>query len=241
MVNVDEYTGPDKQKLIGYLQSFITPQRYAKFLEVIKNRTRFLTIVLEDIYQSHNASAVLRTCDCFGIQDVHIIENRNKYEVNPDVALGSSKWLNLITHSGPENNTVKCLTNLKKNGYRIIAATPHHISFTPETLPLDQKTALLFGTELTGLTREALDMADDYIKIPMVGFTESLNISVSVAIFLQTLAHRARSGPNPWQLTEEEQNDILLSWLQQSINKPEMLIRNFNEKEIIRKTSDKKF
>lgn len=225
MVNTDDYTGSTQGKRIACLQSFITPQRFARYQEVIANRTRFLTIVLEDIYQTHNASAVLRTCDCFGVQDVHIIENRNKYQVNPDVALGSSKWLNLITYSGTENNTVKCLGNLKKNGYQIIAATPHRNSYTPETLPLDKKTALLFGTELTGLTREALDLADDSVKIPMVGFTESLNISVSVAIFLQALAQRIRSGPVPWKLTEEEQNSILLHWLQQSVNIPETEVK----------------
>ncbi|MEI7982949.1 MAG: RNA methyltransferase, partial [Bacteroidota bacterium] len=178
------------------------------------------------------ASAVLRSCDCFGIQDVHIIENRNKYEVNPDVALGASKWLNLFRYSGFENNTVMCLKSLKQKGYRLVATSPHLNDFTPETLPLEKKTALLFGTELAGLTPAALDLADDFIKIPMVGFTESLNISVSAAIFLQTLTHRLRLSNVPWQLNKTEQDEIMLAWLRQSVNKSEVIIRELLKKEI---------
>ena len=214
-------------QLIAYLKQFVTEGRFQKFQEAIRFRTRHITIVLEDIFQSHNASAVLRTCDCFGIQDVHLIENRNKYEVNADVALGSSKWLDLIRYNGTGDYTNYCLTELKKQGYRIVATTPHKDGFIPETLPLGQKTALIFGTELTGLSPVSLQLADDFIRIPMVGFTESLNISVSAAIFIQALTNRLRSSNIPWQLSETEKNEILLKWLRQSINKSEMIVHDF--------------
>jgi tRNA (guanosine-2'-O-)-methyltransferase len=162
-----------KTKLLDYLETMITEQRKEKFGEILRNRTRFITIVLEDIFQPHNASAVLRTCDCFGIQDVHIIENRNRYEVNPDVALGSSKWLTLHKYNKAENNTAECLSRLKEEGYRIIATTPHKDDFTPQTLPIGSKFALVFGTELEGLTETAISMADGFVRIPMFGFTES--------------------------------------------------------------------
>jgi tRNA (guanosine-2'-O-)-methyltransferase len=217
-------------ELVVYLRQFVTAERFQKFTDIIRFRTRHLTIALEDIYQSHNASAVLRTCDCFGIQNVHIIENRNKYEVNPDVALGASKWLDLIRYNGTGNNTTACITELKNKGYRIVATTPHKNGFIPETLPLDQKTVLIFGTELAGLTPGALEMADDFIRIPMVGFTESLNISVSAAIFIQALTNRLRTSDYPWQLTDVEKNAILLNWLKQSIHKSEMIIGGFLEK-----------
>lgn len=201
-----------KRRLLEFLETMITENRKRKFGEIVANRTRYITIVLEDIFQPHNASAVLRTCDCFGIQDVHIVENRNKYEVNPDVALGASKWLSLHKYNTSENNTADCLNQLKNSGYQIIATTPHQDGHTPQSLPLDEKIALVFGTELDGLTKTAISLADGFVKIPMVGFTESLNISVSAAIFLHTLTGRLRNSDAHWRLTEEEEQDVLLEW-----------------------------
>lgn len=221
------YSLPDKQRILAHLLTFISENKQQKFREIIRFRTHHITIVLEDIYQPHNASAVLRTCECFGVQDVHIIENKNKYEVNPDVALGSAKWLNLIKYNQTENNTASCLTLLKKQGYQIVATTPHQDDFTPESFPLEKKFALLFGTELQGLTNEALLLADKFIRIPMVGFTESLNISVSAAILLYTLTGRLHTSEINWRLSEEEQTDTLISWAAAMIKKPDLLIRNF--------------
>lgn len=210
-----------------HLSRFVTPDRIEKFRRAISLRTRYITIALEDIYQSHNASAVLRTCDCFGIQDVHIIENRNKYQVNPDVALGSSKWLDIHKYNSREDNTVHCIERMKGEGYRIVATTPHDGAYTPETLPLGQKAALLFGTELEGLTPGALRLADDHIRIPMAGLTESLNISVSAAIFLHTLTVRLRSSDVAWQLSGTDSERIMLEWLRQSISRSDAIVRAF--------------
>lgn len=226
----DGFDASTHHQLIEYLRNFVTAERFNKFREVLLQRTRHLTIALEDIYQSHNASAVVRTCECFGIQDIHIIENRNKYEVNPDVALGSAKWLNLVHYDHPGDNTTICLNALKQKGYRLVATTPHKNDFTPETLPLDQKTALIFGTELAGLSPGALEMADDFVKIPMVGFTESLNISVSAAIFIQSITGRLRNSGIGWQLTPAEQSEIMVAWLKNSINRSEELVRDFYKK-----------
>jgi tRNA (guanosine-2'-O-)-methyltransferase len=225
-----ELTRIEKQQLLTYLEEFITPNKKGKFETLIRERTRHLTIVLEDIYQPHNASAVLRSCDCFGIQDVHIIENMNKYEVNPDVALGSSKWLTLIKYPAKEHNTAECLKNLKSSGYRIIATTPHQDDFTPETLPLEQKTALLFGTELAGLSEEAMAMADGYVRIPMYGFTESFNISVSAALLLYALSERLRKSDIPWHLTEDEMLDLRINWAKNVIKKSSLLEKQFLER-----------
>jgi len=233
MNTVNNLTAEVTNRLIDYMKGCITEERFRKFQQTIGLRTRHITLALEDIFQPHNASAVLRSCECFGIQDVHIIENRNKYEVNPDVALGSSKWLNMITYNGSENNTRSCLQNLREQGYRLVATTPHKNDFTPETLPLDQKTALIFGTELAGLTPVALEMADDFIKIPMVGFTESLNISVSAAIFIQSLTGRLRNSTIPWQLTSAEQSEIMLTWLRNSIKRSDIMVRNFLENDAV--------
>jgi tRNA (guanosine-2'-O-)-methyltransferase len=211
------------------LEEFISPKRLARIKKVLAQRTRYLTIVLEDIFQPHNASAVLRSCECFGIQNVHIIENRYQYEINPDIVLGASKWLHLSQYNEKEENTTSCLQKLKEKGYTLVATSPHEKEFTPANLPLDKPVALLFGTEQEGLTPQALNMADAFLTIPMAGFTESFNISVSAAICLYEITTRLRKSQVKWQLTETEENDLLHEWLKQSIKNPELLIERFLE------------
>lgn len=219
-----------KLKLLEHITAFITEDRRARFSEVLKHRTRHMTIILEDIFQPHNASAVLRSCDCFGVQDIHIIENRNKYEVNPDVALGSAKWLTLFKYNKTLSNTASCLQSLRGKGYRIVATTPHKDDFTPATLPIDKPFALLFGTELQGLSEEALNMADEFIRIPMFGFTESLNISVSAAILLHSLTLRLRNSEVPWALNPQEQTDILIRWAAATVSRSNVILSDFLKK-----------
>lgn len=217
--------------LIAFLEDFVTERRKNLFHKIIESRTRYLTIVLEDIYQSQNASAVLRTCDCFGIQDVHVIENRNEYTLNPDVTLGSDKWINLKIHNAGSRNTVDTLKELKSDGYRIVATTPHTDDVNLEDFNLKKgKTALLFGTELRGLSEEALSHADEFLKIPMHGFTESFNISVSAAIIIHQLSNELRKSDIKWQLSEDEKNEILIQWLKNTVKDPQGLIDKYNAK-----------
>ncbi len=217
------------KNLISHLSQFVNPGRLDTFLKVLANRTRYITVVLEDIYQSQNASAVLRTCDCLGIQDVHIIENKNKFQLNPDVVMGSSKWLNLSRYNNEGNNTESAIQKLKSDGYRIIATSPHRDDKNLDDFDLEGgKVALLFGTELKGLTDNAMEQADGYLKIPIVGFTESFNISVSAAIVLYQLTQKLRSNNINWELSELESDELLLNWLRKSIKKPELIEASFN-------------
>jgi len=216
------------KELIKYLAKFVTEERWQLMNRIIADRTRYLTVVLEDIFQPHNASAVLRTCDCFGVQDIHIIENRNKYTINPDVALGASKWLNLKKYNRNEENTVTCINELKAQGYRIVATTPHNNDVDLEAFDLTKgKLALMFGSELPGLTDVALENADEFLKIPMYGFTESFNISVSAAIVLHHLRWKLNQSGIKWQLNETEKDEILLNWLRQSIKRSEIVEKDF--------------
>jgi tRNA (guanosine-2'-O-)-methyltransferase len=214
-------------EILKHLLEFISENKRKKFDEIIRFRTRYLTIVLEDIYQPHNASAVLRSCDCFGIQDVHIIENSNKYEVNPDVALGSSKWLSMHKYNSAEHNTRACLNKLKSQGYRIVAATPHENGYLLDELPMDQKTALVFGTEMQGLTPIALEMSDAFVKIPMYGFTESFNISVSAALSLYHLTEKLRRSDIEWQLDKSDMLEVRLSWARQVVKNADLIESRF--------------
>ena len=214
--------------LIDYLSQFTTPRRFQLFKDVAANRTRYITTVLEDIYQPQNASAVLRTCDCLGIQDVHIIEERNRYKLNPDVELGSAQWLNLIRYNKPEGNTAAAIQSLKTNGYRIVATTPHEKNVSLDNFDLSRgKIALLFGTELKGLSQQAIDLSDEFLSIPMTGFTESFNISVSAAIITYSLIRELRESPIPWRLNEEDQKFLILDWLRKSIKSSEQLEKRF--------------
>ena len=218
-----------QEKLIEYLSQNVTERRYELINKNAELRTRYITVVLEDIFQPQNASAVLRTCDCFGLQDVHIIENENKYTLNPDVVMGASKWLNLHKYNKEKNNTVATINHLKKQGYRIVATTPHTNDVNLEELDLSKgKIALMFGSELPGLSDIALEHADEFMKIPMVGFTESFNISVSAAISLHHLTHKLRNSDINWQLSKEEMTELKLNWLRATIKKSELIEEKYH-------------
>lgn len=222
------------KELLQYLSSFVTENRLKRFDEVIAQRTRHITVVLEDIYQPHNAAAVLRSCDCFGIQDVHVIENQNKFEANPDVELGSAKWVTIHKYSKDPSTTLgvteQCIASLKRNGYKIVVTSPHKNDCSIEELDIVNKTALFFGTEMRGATPVAFEQADAFVKIPMVGFTESLNISVSAAVTLYTLTSRLKKSNVNWKLTDEEMTEVQLQWVKNSLPKSanaELLEREF--------------
>lgn len=214
-------TKEQKEELLEKLLSFITDHKNQLFDRVIEHRTRYLTVVLEDIYQPQNASAVLRTADCFGVQDVHIIENRNEYVINPEVTLGASKWLTLHRYSESENNTLEAIQKLKSEGYRIVATMPHSDDIMLSELDMNQKTALFFGTELLGLSEVVQEHADVFVKIPMYGFTESYNISVSAALCLQQLSNKMRKENKDWKLSKSELLDVKLDWARSVVKEAE--------------------
>ncbi len=222
-----------ENELVTFLSEHITDNRNALFDKVIEDRTKYISVVLEDIYQPHNASAVLRSCDCFGIQDVHIIENRNKYTVNQDVALGSSKWLNLNKYNTEENNTLTAIKLLKEQGYRIVATTPHTNDVELYDFDVSKgKSAIVFGTELTGISDIVKEEADEFLRIPMYGFTESFNISVSAALVLQHLAHQIRKQKVDWKLTREEKQLIKLQWLRATVKSAPLIEKEFFKRNI---------
>jgi tRNA (guanosine-2'-O-)-methyltransferase len=218
-----------EKDLIQYLSGFITTERFELFQKVLSQRTSYLTVVLEDIFQPQNASAVLRTCECLGIQHIHIIENRNKFTVDKEVVMGSVKWLNLHKYNQGKQNSLEAIQALKEKGYRIIATTPHrNDKFLPDFDLTKGKAAFVFGSELPGISQTILDEADEFLKIPMSGFTESFNISVSAAIVLFYLTQKLRDQDQfAWQLTDKEQDDIMLQWLRTTIKRSNLLEQQF--------------
>ena len=217
------FTKEELEKRISYYSELITAERLQKMNTVLRNRTRYISVALENIFQPHNASAVLRSCDAFGIQDVHIIENSNKFSSNSAVDMGTSQWLTLQRYRKEKNNTIHAIENLKDQGYRVVATSPHADDIDLEEFDVTKgKCVLLFGTELDGLTPEALAAADEYVKIPMYGFVESFNISVCVALTLHRLVLSLHKTKLDWHLSEHEQMTLLHKWLRNSIRKPEL-------------------
>lgn len=209
---------------------FLSENKQDLFHQIIEQRTRYATVVLEDLYQPHNTSAVMRSCDCFGIQDVHIIETSNKWSRSPDVERGSTQWINIHRYKERDkNNTLECIQTLKAKGYKIVATTPH-TEMTINTMPMDEPVALIFGTERTGVSDDVLENSDYHIKIPMYGFTESFNISVAAAICMHMFRERLATSDVKWQLSEEEKINTMLHWCSKTLDRYEKYEKVFLER-----------
>lgn len=220
-----------KKDFINYLVRFISPQKWERMKEVACSRTRSVTVVLENLSQDFNVSAAMRTIECFGLQDVYLIEEAKSRSVKRSISKGSEQWLNVTSYKGPlecdlaEESlaTKSCFDSLKAQGYKIIATTLHAQACSISEISVTDKVALVFGTETSGVSPYALNNADGYATIPMYGFTQSFNVAASVAISLYDLVERMRKFSPAWQLSEDEQIDLLYVWLKQAVRKSEIL------------------
>lgn len=212
-----------KKELIEYLETFLTPRRQDLFKQVLDERTRFLTVAIEDVGHLHNTSAVMRSCDAFGVQDVHVIEELKGKRIDREIAMGAQKWTSVKRYDSTKN----ALAKLKSEGYQIVATTPHHTAHKLEDFKLDKPTALFFGSEKDGLTETVIEAADEYIYIPTFGFTQSLNISVCAAILLQELTQRLRNSSLDWKLKPEDIEEIKTLWLKRNLKDYDALVAQF--------------
>ena len=203
--------------LVEYIKGFVFDERRKLFEAKIQERTQHLTILLENIFQGRNISASIRSADCFGIQDVHIIENDNIFNDDSEVSMGAEKWITTKRYNQNKHNSIEAIENLKSNGYQIIATTPHNADCDLYDLDITKKTALFFGAEVKGCSKETLTLADKRMKIPIYGFTESYNISVSVSLCLQHLTYKMRQSNMDWKLSLDQQEKVMLQWLRNSI------------------------
>lgn len=217
-----------ERALSEHLQEFLTQARKEKFAEILSNRTRKITVVLVDLFQEHNASAVLRSCEAFGIQDVHVVETIYKFTTKADIAMGTDRWLTIHRHRG-ENGLDECFEYLKENGYQTAATV-----LTDQSVPIQEvqpdshlPIALFFGTEKAGLPDEVIKRTDLKIHIPMYGFVESYNVSVAAALSLQTLTSTMRHNCEDWNLSSLEQEELWLNWTRKTIQSCEALEKRF--------------
>ncbi len=221
--------------LLQFLEEFVSEKRRETFHNVLSHRTRHVTLVLENIFHAHNASACLRTCDCFGVQDVHIVESQNSFKPNKEVSQGASKWLTIQRYTRAIKDskfdtaaTADCIQHLKQQGYRILATSPRQHSKPLQQVTVDQKTAIFFGAEQLGVSDFAISQADELIHIPMFGFTESFNISVAVALVFQHMIGWLKTSGRDWKISAAEQRALYDQWIRISLaNKLEPLCRRF--------------
>jgi len=210
-------------KLLEHLESYLTEHRKERFTEVLSQRTKYFTVATEDVYQLHNTSAVIRSCDVFGIQEVNIIEERNSKTIDREIAMGAQKWVDLNRYHSVKD----AISDLKLKGYQIVATTPHEKDAMLHDFDITKKSCFFFGRETEGLSQEVIDEADCFLKIPMVGFTESLNISVSAAIIIQHVTTKLKQSDIDWKLTEAEQQEKRLDWCKKTIKSYDEIIERF--------------
>ncbi|WCM42857.1 RNA methyltransferase [Flavobacterium sp. CBA20B-1] len=211
---------------LSYLEGFITKNRMLGFERVLAQRTNHFCVAVEDVYQLHNTSAVMRSCEVFGIQNLHIIEQKFSKTIDKQIAMGAEKWVDINSHSTTQN----CIDAIKQKGYQIVATTPHKDAFLLDDFDVTKPSAIFFGTEKDGLSPEIMDQADTFIKIPMCGFTESLNISVSAAIIINNITTRLKKTAINWQLTEEELLAKKIDWARKSIKDIDFITERFINK-----------
>jgi len=216
-----------RNKYLEFLKPFVSDHKKERITEVLAHRTRFITVVLEDIYQSQNASAVIRTCECMGVQDIHIVENRNSFRLNRDVVRGSAKWINLYRYQNKEKSIRECFDALQSKGYKLIGMSPGETNPGVTDFVPSEKIALVFGTELEGLSAYAQKNVHSMLRIPMFGFTESFNLSVSAALTLQHLLLKIRKSEMNWKLSRDEVEDLKAEWYRKSIRNGTKLEEEF--------------
>ena len=210
-------------ELLNYLEEFISENRKERFTEILSQRTNYITVAVEDVYQMHNTSAVVRSCESFGVQTAHLIEGKYGKRLDEEIAMGAQKWVDIKRYQ----NSKEAIDTLKNKGYKIVATSPHADSSLLQDFKLNGKTALFFGTEKNGLSDYVLENSDASLKIPMVGFTESLNISVSAAIILQHVTTQLKSSNIDWQLTEDELWERRLDWTKKSIKSIDDILKRY--------------
>ncbi|WP_248723833.1 RNA methyltransferase [Seonamhaeicola sp. ML3] len=211
------------EKLLAHLETYLTEHRKTRFNAVLQERTKHFTVATEDVYQLHNTSAVIRSCDVFGIQEVNIVEEQNTKRIDREIAMGAQKWVDLNRYHSVKD----CISDLKRKGYQIVATTPHKNDCDLSDFDVTKKSCFFFGRETEGLSEDVVNAADSFLKIPMVGFTESLNISVSAAIILQYVTSKLKASEIDWRLSESEIKEKKLDWISKTIKSYDDIVKRF--------------
>ena len=212
---------------IALLSGFMLPARYDVLRRTVAMRTRYMTILAENTFHPQNAAALIRHCEAFGLQQMHTVETYCRFNPSAAIVRGTDRWVDIRRHG----STAEALAALRAEGYRIVATTPHREDTTPESFDVGRgRFALVFGTAHAGISEEVLASADEFLRIPMCGMVESLNVSASAAILIYMLSERMRRQVEGWNMTAAEQAATLYGWMCRSVkDSEEILKRTFGE------------
>ena len=230
-LRTEEHSDEWLRERLDYLTKFITEERQEVLRRTLEQRTHYMRIMTENMFHPQNASAIMRHCEAFGVQQIHTVEDRCKFDPSVNIVRGTQKWVDVEHH----DNTKEALAALKAEGYRIVATTPHRCSSTPETFDVTKgKFALVFGTEHAGISDEVIEAADEFLMIPMCGMVESLNVSASAAILIYMLSERIRQQTDNWQLSQAESLKLLTRWTMSSVRDYERILRRGEEEGVLK-------
>jgi tRNA (guanosine-2'-O-)-methyltransferase len=220
-VEVDRIAPADLARIVELLESHITPARRQRIETVVASRTREVVLVLEDLVNEHNASAVLRSAEAFGFFELHAIESGEvPFLISSKISRGAHKWLDFRRHQGAEH----AYAELKERGYAIWASDIHGAAIDVHEIDISRKVALVFGNEHAGLSRVAAEAADGRFKIPMAGFVESFNVSVAAAVSAYDLMIRRKQAGRHAGLPPEERLGVHAAFLARSVKASDAIL-----------------
>ncbi|MCX8051477.1 MAG: RNA methyltransferase [Chlorobi bacterium] len=201
----------DAMQTGGEIVAHGTPERRAKILRMLRHRQPTLTVVLENVHDPHNVSAVVRSCDAVGVLDVHLVYTGGQQfpQLGERSSASARKWVRLISH----RSIAECYTSLRQRGMRIVTTCLDQPARSVYEFDLTKPTAVVFGNEHSGVSREACTSADDNLIIPQMGMVQSLNISVACAVVLfEALRQRLQRGMYAQPQLSEAEIEALLDY-----------------------------
>ena len=211
------------QEIYDYLQQFLTDERLSKIEHFSKESSDFVLPVMEDVYQFRNAAAIVRSVEACGFHHVVALEEENVFNLNLKVTKGAETWVQVEKMP----NNLDSLKEIKSRGYRILAVSPEKNATMLPDYEVKEPIALVFGTELEGVSDEILDFADETLAIPMFGFTKSFNVSVAAAICMYELKQKLMKSGIEYQLSDEKLLELKIRWAKNSIKSSEQILERF--------------
>ena len=211
------------QEIYDYLQQFLTDERLSKIEHFSKESSDFVLPVMEDVYQFRNAAAIVRSVEACGFHHVVALEEENVFNPNLKVTKGAETWVQVEKMP----NNLDSLKEIKSRGYRILAVSPEKNATMLPDYEVKEPIALVFGTELEGVSDEILDFADETLAIPMFGFTKSFNVSVAAAICMYELKQKLMKSGIDYQLSDEKLLELKIRWAKNSIKSSEQILERF--------------
>ena len=211
------------QEIYDYLQQFLTDERLSKIEHFSKESSDFVLPVMEDVYQFRNAAAIVRSVEACGFHHVVALEEENVFNPNLKVTKGAETWVQVEKMP----NNLDSLKEIKSRGYRILAVSPEKNATMLPDYEVKEPIALVFGTELEGVSDGILDFADETLAIPMFGFTKSFNVSVAAAICMYELKQKLIKSGIEYKLSDEKLLELKIRWAKNSIKSSEQILERF--------------